>query len=71
MGEIIKVLVEKDECFDFEIELNKANNINEPRMIHIQNVKGRMQFTEEEFIVLCTVFLDAIHNFKIIKNINE
>ena len=71
MGEIIKHLVKKEDGFDFEIELNKANNINQPRMIHIQNKYGRMQFTESEFIMICSVLLESISNFKFNKQINE
>ncbi|PZW43785.1 hypothetical protein LX95_00109 [Mesonia algae] len=71
MGEIIKVLVKKEDGFNFEIELNKANSIYQPRMIHLQNEKGRIQFTEAEFITISSVFLEAINNFKILKKINE
>jgi hypothetical protein len=71
MGEIIKILVKKEEGYNFEVELNKANNIHQPRMIHMQNERGRIQFTEAEFIVLCSVFLDGVNNFKFNKNINE
>jgi len=71
MGEIIKVLVKKEDGFNFEIELNKANNVHQPRMIHIQNDKGRIQFTEAEFMSHCCVFLEAINSFKIIKKINK
>ena len=71
MGEIIKVLVKKKDGFNFEIELNKANNLDQPRMIHIQNDKGRIQFTEAEFIIHCSVFLEAIDKFKQLKKIDQ
>lgn len=71
MGEIIKILVKKSDRFNFEIELNKANNLNEPRMIHIQNENGRIQFTEGDYIAICATLIDGINNFKINKNIHD
>ena len=71
MGEIIKILVKKSDGFKFEIELNKGNNINDPRMIHIQNESGRIQFTEKDFISICATLIEGINNFKINKNLND
>lgn len=71
MGEVIKILKKSSKDSDFEIELNKANGIGQPRMIHIQSKNGRVQFTERDFLILCCTYLNATESFKFLKKINE
>lgn len=64
MGELIKK-VGKIHIRDteFDVELNEAEYPGLDKVIHIQNEKFRLLFTQKEFIQFSTVVLEAKDNF--------